>query len=242
MLLRVLADPSDQARKAARDMVQALLQGADAQIRPSRKIGHFPPTLDGRQRVARAMRYDEDCPEEERMPDLIHARFLECGKAARLVVNGGEIGDALTDKAALVDGYRFHDAFHLAHAAVLGWSPVMRALLHRRRRSLPEVDEREDGGRAQMIEEAVSHVVFVHGRDGNEVRNPARIDSAFLAHLTRLTLGLEVESRDPNDWARAVAEGWRAFDALREGKCRAVFADMTRSRLFLASDTDLPLG
>ncbi|MGW7530630.1 hypothetical protein ACWGJ5_46485, partial [Streptomyces sp. NPDC054783] len=31
--------------------------------------------------------------------------------------------------ARVEDDYRFHDAFHLAHAAVLGWSPVSRFLL-----------------------------------------------------------------------------------------------------------------
>jgi len=87
-----------------------------------------------------------------------------------------------------------------------------------------------------MIEEAVSHVVFVHGQDGNEVRDPTRINAAFIAHLRRLTLGLEVERRGPHEWAHAVAEGWKAFDALREGKCRAVLADMGQGRLVIASD------
>ena len=33
------------------------------------------------------------------------------------------------------DGYRFHDVVHLAYAAILGWSPVTRALLDCKRRS-----------------------------------------------------------------------------------------------------------
>ena len=38
------------------------------------------------------------------------------------------LGNDLMDNAYEDDGYRFHDVFHLACAAVLGWSPVLRAL------------------------------------------------------------------------------------------------------------------
>ena len=43
----------------------------------------------------------------------------------------------------------FHDVFHLAYAAVLGWSPTTRALLKIKRKSRPEIDENEDGARAK---------------------------------------------------------------------------------------------
>src|SRR4051812_1270503 len=102
--------------------------------------------------MSRGSRHDDGFPDAERLPVYIRAQFLEDGKTVRLIVDGNMVGDKLTDKAAVEDGYRFHDAFHLAYAAVLGWSPILRALLRRRRRSNAEVDEREDGGRAQMIE------------------------------------------------------------------------------------------
>jgi hypothetical protein len=235
-LLRLLANPSDHAHEAARNLVQELLRDGDPPGGLLLEDGRLPPMLDGGRPAARVSRYDEDCPDAERLPSLINAQFVERGTAVYFVVGGKQVGDELTDKAAVEDGYRFHDAFHLAHAAVLGWSPILRALLRRRRRSRPEVDEREDGGRAQMIEEAVSHVVFVHGQDGNEVRDPALINAAFIAHLRRLTLGLEVESRGPHEWALAVAEGWKAFDALREGKCRTVFADIGQGRLLITDE------
>ena len=43
----------------------------------------------------------------------------------------GQLGDPLDDNAAIDDGYRYHDIIHLGHAAVLGWSPVLRALMAR---------------------------------------------------------------------------------------------------------------
>jgi hypothetical protein len=54
----------------------------------------------------------------------------------------------MADNAYERAGYRFHDVFHLAFAAVLGWSPITRALLKRKRKSSPEVDEVEDRGRS----------------------------------------------------------------------------------------------
>jgi hypothetical protein len=52
------------------------------------------------------------------------------------------------------------DVFHLAYAAVLGWSPVTRKLLDRKRRSNPQVDLAEDGGRAIVIEEGIAAMAF----------------------------------------------------------------------------------
>lgn len=57
---------------------------------------------------------------------------------------GNEGGDNFYDP----DGYRWHDAFHLANLTVLGCSPGVRALLKRKRRSDPLVDNVEDGGLA----------------------------------------------------------------------------------------------
>ncbi len=66
---------------------------------------------------------------------------------------GVYVGDRLTDNAIEPDDYRFHDVFHYAYVAVLGWSPVIRALLRRKRKSDPKLDDAEDGARAILIEE-----------------------------------------------------------------------------------------
>ncbi|MFX5743284.1 pyrophosphatase, partial [Acinetobacter baumannii] len=58
------------------------------------------------------------------------------------------VGDRLTDNAAEPDDYRFHDVFHYAYIAVLGWSPVIRSLLRLKRKSVPKIDEVDDGARA----------------------------------------------------------------------------------------------
>jgi NTP pyrophosphatase (non-canonical NTP hydrolase) len=81
---------------------------------------------------------------------------------------GAELGDPLTDNTRRMDAYRFHDAIHLGFMAVLGWSPVMRALLRLKRKSSPEADECEDGARAIFAEEGLAAMLsrLAPGRTG----------------------------------------------------------------------------
>ena len=46
-----------------------------------------------------------------------------------ILIDGEPFGAELMDNSYLPDGYRFHDVFHFAYAAMLGWSPVTRRLL-----------------------------------------------------------------------------------------------------------------
>src|SRR4051812_39264167 len=57
-----------------------------------------------------------DAPRYERLPRKLHIQFLERkSKGGRVEVitrvNDINIGDRLTDNAAIDDGYRYHDAF-----------------------------------------------------------------------------------------------------------------------------------
>ena len=69
--------------------------------------------------------FDQSDDPEERLPRHIELDFAERGpdgrKYVRLQCNGVNIGDRLTDNRAVEDDYRFHDVFHLAYAAILGW-------------------------------------------------------------------------------------------------------------------------
>ena len=72
--------------------------------------------------------------------------------------NGVFIGDPLTDNMLDPDGYRFHDVFHFAHAAILHWSPTFRALIKHKRKDDPKVDEAQDGGRAGFREKLLFYM------------------------------------------------------------------------------------
>jgi NTP pyrophosphatase (non-canonical NTP hydrolase) len=72
---------------------------------------------------------DETVPEAERLPRLARFTFTPTVRTSdgRTVVvltrDGIPVGDPLTDATHIDDDYRYHDAFHLAYVAVLGWSP-----------------------------------------------------------------------------------------------------------------------
>lgn len=85
--------------------------------------------------------FDDGFPEHEQFEREFTIEFIERGEGQnRHVVqrlNGVYIGDRLTDNSNESDDYRFHDVFHLAYVAHLGWSPVLRSLLKRKRKPTP---------------------------------------------------------------------------------------------------------
>jgi NTP pyrophosphatase (non-canonical NTP hydrolase) len=93
-----------------------------------------------------------------------------------MVFNGEPLGAELTDNAHDPDGYRFHDILHLAFASILGWSPVIRALLKRKRKSNERLDEIEDGGRAIAIEEGIAALIFTYATEHSLLDGVETID------------------------------------------------------------------
>ena len=116
--------------------------------------------------------------EAESFPDRFSLTFVQQADGDRVMVrtlfNGVQVGAELTDNAHDDDGYRFHDVFHAGFVAVLGWSPVLRSLLGRKRKSVTKLDEVEDGDgtlvlhiRRGAADRVVQHHVAASGcRDG----------------------------------------------------------------------------
>jgi NTP pyrophosphatase (non-canonical NTP hydrolase) len=173
----------------------------------------------------------------EQLPRHMRIRFEERRIGARLYVlqsmNGVYIGDRLSDNSAAEDDYRFHDIFHLAFAALLGWSPVLRALLKVKRKSRPEVDEQQDGARAVITEEGISNWIFAHGLRHDAFSHVDNLDFALLRTIAQMVKGYEVEVRPPWMWERAIFEGFRVFRLLRDHRGGLVTADLeARSLVF----------
>lgn len=165
--------------------------------------------------------FDAKFPTFERLPRQIAIHFLERTRGPGrlevvLRVNHMNIGDRLTDNAAKDDGYRFHDAFHLAYAAVLGWSPVVRATFRCKRKSNASVDEVQDGARAAIIEEAIAQTVFNYARSHSMLRGIDRIDHGILKLIQRMVRGLEVERCALHEWQQAIFVGFAAFHQLKD--------------------------
>ena len=160
-----------------------------------------------------------DLPPEERLPRQVTIDFIERKRGSRgasviLQCRGISVGDRLTDNAHEDDGYRFHDAFHLAHAAVLGWSPVIRALFRCKRKSQQRLDEVEDGARAVIAEESVSFLTFDYARNNSLLKGVSRVDQDLIRHIQSVVSGLEVATRDRWEWEHAILQGYGVFRQL----------------------------
>ena len=179
--------------------------------------------------------FDEGFDSDEQLPRRIEMVFREkkTTRGTYVVVqcNGINVGDKLTDNRLEPDDYRFHDVFHLAYAAILGWSPTLRALFKVKRRSRPELDENEDGARARLIEEGVSAWIFNHGMRNQAFRSASSLDYDLLKAIREFVKGYEVETRPLWQWERAILEGFRVFREIRQYRGGTVTADLTAHTL-----------
>ena len=169
--------------------------------------------------------FDAELPEGERLPRRLEVELVDVDEDTHLhvqiLINGEVFGADLTDNAYDPDGYRFHDIFHLAYAAVLGWSPITRALLQRKRKSQPLLDEVEDGGRAVVIEEGVVALAFEYARRHRFLEGVATLDSQLLRTIKDMTSHLEVRQCTAGEWEQAILRGfevWRAVLAASGGR------------------------
>lgn len=174
--------------------------------------------------------FDEGFPPSQRFPRQFIADFrqvIERGSTkTRVFVGDQQLGEDLTDNAYEPDGYRFHDVFHLACAAVLGWSPVTRRNLkvngiNLKRRDDPKIDEVEDGGRAIVTEEGISALVFAYASDHAAMRGVTSLDYDLLKAIRIMTSTFEVSVCSTGEWERAILMGyhvWKQVEANQGGK------------------------
>lgn len=184
-----------------------------------------PTEQDGLLFETTARDFDSGFPEGERFPRRFIADFrpwFDKGtQMTRVFVDGEQMGDPLTDNAHTPDGYRFHDVFHLACAAVLGWSPVIRKHLERKRRSNPTIDEVEDCGRAIVTEEGISALVFAYARDHKSLEGIRAVDYHLLKAIRIMASNFEVAVCTTGEWERAILMGydvWKKVEANQGGK------------------------
>ena len=182
--------------------------------------------------------FDVMFPEHERLPRRFEVELTEVlieGRTKiRLSLDGEPIGDDLTDNSDDPDGYRFHDVFHLGYVAVLGWSPVIRKLMGRKRRSDPGIDEVQDGGRARVIDEAVSALVFDYAKEHRWLEGVVDLDYQLLRTIKGITSLLEVRERSLADWQHAILVGYAVWrQVLRAGGGRVLVDQDAQSLTFV---------
>lgn len=163
------------------------------------------------------------------------------GARVRMVWNDKKFGDPLSDNVFEADWYRYHDAFHLAYAAVLGWSPVFRSLGDLKRRDHPAVDEVEDGGRAIAIEEGLAAFLFEEGRLNDWFEHGQTVSGEALTLCRRLTAQLEVRVVTQLEWERAILTGFECWRELVVRESAALVGDLNARTLVVdePSESDL---
>jgi NTP pyrophosphatase (non-canonical NTP hydrolase) len=188
--------------------------------------------------------FDVKAPPFEQLPREFTIKFI------RRVIRGKEyivqqldgvnIGDPLTDNRTESDGYRYHDVFHLAYIAHLGWSPVVRGLLKLKRKSDPAIDENQDGARAMIIEEGIATWIFNYARERQYFANveAGKLDYALLKQVKMMVSGYEVDSCPLWQWEKAILDGFAIFRALKDAKEGVVKVSMKDHRIEFSSHPD----
>lgn len=170
--------------------------------------------------------FDADFQIEEKLPQEFRVRIDQraSGKSY-LQWRGVFIGDPLTDNIGDPDGYRFHDVFHLANAAILHWSPVVRALIKHKRKSRPKYDEEQDGGRAIVVEEGLTAWLFARAKHINYYEGAKRVSLGTLKTVQEFVVGYEVEECPLKLWERSILQGYEVFRQVRAAKGGWVIGD-----------------
>jgi NTP pyrophosphatase (non-canonical NTP hydrolase) len=190
--------------------------------------------------------HDHDREAHEQFPRVFDVVFVRVGaQKSRMYFQGKPLGDDLTDNFYDDDGYRFHDVIHLALIACLGWSPVVRGLMRRKRKSRNDrVDEVEDGGRAKVVEELV--IKSIHSEGDRQAKAAGRcvlgkptrlfphrslVNFKLLKTLRAYVDGLEVAKNTYWEWEDAIFEGCEMFYRLCNEKQGTVHIDLDARKL-----------
>jgi hypothetical protein len=172
--------------------------------------------------------FDRDYKLEEQLPRKFEITIDQRASGrSYLRINGVFIGDPLTDNILDPDGYRFHDVFHFAHAAILHWSPTFRALIKHKRKSNPKVDEAQDGGRAVVVEEGLSAFIFAYSKRLNYFDGKDRLSLDLLKVVEQFVAGYEVEACPLRLWEIAILRGYDVFRQVKANLGGTIVCDRT---------------
>ncbi|WP_298300413.1 nucleoside triphosphate pyrophosphohydrolase family protein [uncultured Erythrobacter sp.] len=184
--------------------------------------------------------FDEGFELEERLPRTMTIDIYEREVRGKTFVyqrsNHIYVGDRLTDNAVEPDDYRFHDVFHYTYVAVLGWSPVMRALFRLKRKSDPLLDEAQDGARAILIEEGLTSWLFTQAQQLRFFDKVERggLPLDLLKQVRAFVSGYEAEQCPLWLWEEAILQGYSAFRFLQEKRRARLTIDFEQRELQVA--------
>ena len=175
--------------------------------------------------------FDLDFPDAERLPRKFSIDFLtyhdeQNSPKVKVMHRGKQFGDELSDNSHTNDGYGYHDVIHLAFTAVLGWSPLVRKMLKVKRKSVPIVDQIEDGGRAIATEEGVSAMIFAYARDYNFMEGKSSVSTELLRMIHNMVRHLEVYVCSAGEWETAIIQGFEIWRHVKRNRGGTVDVDL----------------
>lgn len=176
-------------------------------------------------------KFDEQFPENEQLPTNFEIKFVsENGPnsiswltVTHVEVDGKKFGNPIDDNQSIEDNYRFHDVLHAGFAAFLGWSPVFRGLVKRKRKSSPEIDKYQDGARAQDREEALTSFIHSEAKRNNYFENTTSLDTEFLNIVVDMIESLEVGVVSKAEWEHCILKSYDIFRLLIKNRSGYVY-------------------
>jgi NTP pyrophosphatase (non-canonical NTP hydrolase) len=177
--------------------------------------------------------FDDSYPKDEQIPRRLTFHIIEDPTSKKVIIklNGVKIGNPLTDNRMVDDDYRFHDAFHFAYMAILGWSPTIRALIKQKRKTNQKVDDAEDGFRAILIEEGISTLIFQRAARLNFFESINSLDYSLLKLIPDFVRGYEVERCPLWQWEKAILDGFTIFRQLKLHRRGIVIVDLKKRNI-----------
>lgn len=176
--------------------------------------------------------FDAAFAEDEQLPRSFEIEIYQKSSGSTyLRWNGVFIGDPLTDNISKPDGYRFHDVFHMAHAAVLHWSPTFRALIKKKRKSNQKIDMTQDGGRSIVIEEGLTAWLFSRAKELNYFKDHNSVSFDVLKTIQSFVKGYEVASCPLSLWEDAILQGYAVFRQVKANNGGIVIGDRGNRRI-----------
>ncbi|GGO92904.1 hypothetical protein GCM10011584_30390 [Nocardioides phosphati] len=144
---------------------------------------------------------------------------------------GQQLGDQVDNNSHRDDAYRYHDAIHLGFLAVLQWSPNLRNLLRIKRKSVPTIDDNEDGARAVFAEEGLAAILAKQAFVNDDYLEVRKVPEELLELIASVTDDLEVSILSVWLWAEAICQGFQVLRLLALNRGGFVLADLDAGQL-----------
>lgn len=236
-------------------------------LKLSEILDHLKAKTDFRGELSETVVRDKNFRKQERFPEVFEIAFvpnLEDQSVSEMfwLREDGyhlKLGASLQDNHRDGDGYRYHDAIHVAFAVHLGWSPNLRKFMNLKRRSNKEIDDIEDGGRAAILEEMIilqvhtyasklkSYINEAKGKPSSQqfakspFDDPNVLTFEFIRNLHQLSKGYEVFHSKEADWRKAICDGYGMYIRLQEagGVLKANMRERTLTYRPLSEDEKL---